>query len=121
METVPTSSRAHDLAPQREWDSAVLSDQPRWAAPQLAFPLGSRFLGRRWEDVGKTLGRRWEDVGKRMGHHWEDDGNGWLPIALLRSQLAKGFWTLLRGKWLGAGELFQLSVIVSAAKTSRKS
>ena len=56
-----------------------------------------------------------------MGHHWEDDGNGWLPIALLRSQLAKGFWTLLRGKWLGAGELFQLSVIVSAAKTSRKS
>lgn len=110
METVPTSSRAHDLAPQREWDSAVLSDQPRWAAPQLAFPLGSRFLGRRWEDVGK-----------RMGHHWEDDGNGWLPIALLRSQLAKGFWTLLRGKWLGAGELFQLSVIVSAAKTSRKS
>ncbi len=55
------------------------------------------------------------------GSAWGDNGNGWLPIAFLRSQLAKDFWTLVSEQWLDAGELSQPSVIDSIEKTHRKS
>ena len=55
------------------------------------------------------------------GSPWGDNGNGWLPIAFLRSQLAKDFWTLVSEKWLDSGELSQPSVVESVEKRSRKS
>ncbi len=29
------------------------------------------------------------------GTRWGDNGNGWLPIAVIRNQLARDFWTLV--------------------------
>ncbi len=55
------------------------------------------------------------------GSQWGDNGNRWLPIAFLRSQLAKDFWTLVSDEWLDSSELSQPSVIDSAEKTSRMS
>ncbi len=55
------------------------------------------------------------------GSQWGDNGNGWLPIAFVRSQLAKDFWTLVSEKWLESGELSQPSVIDSIVMRSRKS
>ncbi|WP_182864689.1 C1 family peptidase [Rhodopirellula sp. JC639] len=39
------------------------------------------------------------------GRQWGDNGNGWLPVAFLRHQLARDFWTLLSDDWLRSGEL----------------
>jgi C1A family cysteine protease len=55
------------------------------------------------------------------GGHWGDNGNGWLPIAFLRSQLTKDYWTLVSDQWLDSRELSRPSIIDSAGKTSRKS
>jgi C1A family cysteine protease len=55
------------------------------------------------------------------GSQWGDNGNGWLPIAFLRAQLARGFWTLASEQWLDSGELSQPSVVESIVKTTGKS
>ena len=55
------------------------------------------------------------------GSQWGDNGNGWLPVAFLRKQLAKDFWTLVSGKWLDLAELSSPTVIDSVANTGRKS
>ncbi len=55
------------------------------------------------------------------GTQWGDNGNGWLPIAFLRSQLAREFWTLMSQRWLDSGDLSQPSVIDAVGKTIRKS
>jgi C1A family cysteine protease len=55
------------------------------------------------------------------GSQWGDNGNGWLPIAFLRRQLAKDFWTLVSEQWLDSSELSQPSVIDSVVKRSLKS
>ena len=55
------------------------------------------------------------------GSQWGGNGNGWLPIAFLRSQLAKDFWTLVSEQWLDANELFRPAVIDSVKKTSHPS
>ncbi len=39
------------------------------------------------------------------GSQWGDDGNGWLSIAFLDTQLARGFWLLLSASWLASGDL----------------
>lgn len=57
------------------------------------------------------------------GSQWGDNGNGWLPMAFVRNQLARDFWTLLSvdESWLTAGELYRPSVVDSAENTDRKS
>lgn len=55
------------------------------------------------------------------GSEWGDNGNAWLPVAFLRRQLAKNFWTLISDEWLDSGELFQPSVVESVENRSRKS
>ncbi|QEG00339.1 Papain family cysteine protease [Stieleria maiorica] len=39
------------------------------------------------------------------GRQWGDNGNGWLPVAFLRNQLARDFWTLFSDDWIRTGEL----------------
>ncbi len=39
------------------------------------------------------------------GRRWGDNGNGWLPVAFIRQQLARDFWTVMSADWLGSGEL----------------
>ena len=39
------------------------------------------------------------------GRRWGDNGNGWLPVAFIRRQLARDFWTLISADWLDSGEL----------------
>ena len=50
------------------------------------------------------------------GSPWGDNGNGWLPIAYLRSQLARDFWTLVGEDWLDSGELSGPTVIALASE-----
>lgn len=44
------------------------------------------------------------------GSQWGDNGNGWLPQAHVRNQLAGDFWTLASQHWLDAGELCRPTV-----------
>lgn len=39
------------------------------------------------------------------GSQWGDNGNGWLPMAFVRNQLARDFWTVVSEGWLESGEL----------------
>lgn len=39
------------------------------------------------------------------GNQWGENGNGWLPVAFLRQQLARDFWTLVHTEWLDCAEL----------------
>lgn len=45
------------------------------------------------------------------GRQWGDNGNGWLPAAFVRNQLARDFWTLVSEKWLDSGELSRPKVV----------
>jgi C1A family cysteine protease len=45
------------------------------------------------------------------GSRWGDNGNGWLPVAFLRKQLARDCWTLVSEEWLESGELSRPAVI----------
>ncbi len=47
------------------------------------------------------------------GSQWGDNGNGWLPVAFVRNQLARDFWTLVSENWLDSGELSRPSVVDS--------
>lgn len=51
------------------------------------------------------------------GRQWGDNGNGWLPVAFLRIQLARDFWTLLSENWLESGELTKPAVSDSKGNT----
>jgi C1A family cysteine protease len=55
------------------------------------------------------------------GIQWGDHGNGWLPMAYLRQQLARDFWTLIGENWLDCVELSRPNVFASVAKAARKS
>ncbi|QDV84759.1 C1 family peptidase [Planctomycetes bacterium TBK1r] len=44
------------------------------------------------------------------GRRWGDNGNGWLPAAFIRRQLARDFWTLISADWLDSGELSRPAV-----------
>lgn len=48
------------------------------------------------------------------GDQWGDGGNGWLPVAFVRKQLVRDFWTVVREEWLDSNELFRPAAIASA-------
>jgi C1A family cysteine protease len=52
-------------------------------------------------------------VRNSWGSQWGDNGNGWLPIAFVRNQLARNFWTLVSREWLDSSELSIPTVIDS--------
>jgi len=54
------------------------------------------------------------------GSQWGDNGNGWLPIAFLRAQLAKDFWALVSEQWLDANEFSRPSVVDSVQNANRR-
>ena len=41
------------------------------------------------------------------GSQWGDNGNGWLPVSFIRSQLARDFWCFISNDWLDTCELTQ--------------
>jgi C1A family cysteine protease len=45
------------------------------------------------------------------GKQWGDNGNGWLPHAYVRRQLARDFWTMISEEWLDSAELHCPSVV----------
>jgi C1A family cysteine protease len=51
------------------------------------------------------------------GSQWGDNGNGWLPAAYVRSQLARDFWCVVSKEWLDTTELSRPSVVESVLGT----
>lgn len=45
------------------------------------------------------------------GSQWGDNGNGWLPAAVVRHQLAGDFWTLISDDYVAQDELFGPALI----------
>jgi C1A family cysteine protease len=50
-------------------------------------------------------------VRSSWGNRWGDNGNGWLPIAIIRNQHARDFWTLVSKSWLNPAELSRPTVV----------
>lgn len=53
------------------------------------------------------------------GRTWGRHGYGWLPVAYVRNQLARDFWTLTSEEWLDPTELSQPTVIKSDGSKGR--
>lgn len=67
-----------------------------------------------------AIGYRSNYFGKRQdailirsswGIQWGDNGNGWLPVAYVRNQIARDFWTIVSESWTCSRELYLPSVV----------
>lgn len=57
------------------------------------------------------------------GNQWGDNGNGWLPVAFIRKQLARDFWSIISEDWLDSEEFLLPSIfeaITPPGKGNRK-
>ncbi len=57
-------------------------------------------------------------VRSSWGNQWGDNGNGWLPAAFVRDQLAEDFWTFVSEDWLDSREFSRPTVVESVERPS---
>jgi C1A family cysteine protease len=55
------------------------------------------------------------------GSQWGANGYGWLPVAFVRNEITRDFWTLVSADWLDYGELSRSSLIASIRNASANS
>jgi C1A family cysteine protease len=54
------------------------------------------------------------------GSQWGDNGNGWLPAAFIRKQLARDFWSIVSDDWMDSGELLMPSIVETLERPVKK-
>lgn len=103
---VPTSLRPDANVPSRLDLDSIRGGQAAVAVGYKSNPFGRR-------QHALLIRSAW-------GSGWGDNGDGWLPIAFLRSQLAKDFWTLVSARRLDSGESSRPSVTASITRSIRR-
>ncbi len=97
--SIPKSLTGDSAVPYRPGLDAVYGGQAF-----VAVGYDSNYFGKRQDAI--LIRSSW-------GTQWGDNGNGWLPVAYLRNQLATCFWTMISETWLDSEELFLPSVVAS--------